>query len=227
MNSKFFKLKPLIALALSAPTIAFSTPITVTFKGTVTRVILEFWEDGKIANVGDQVNGMFSYETSLPNLSNLPNVGTYQDLSQTSGITLSLPTGSITPSPTLPFSSGLWLGAVDNSPYIPPQPNSFGLFQYFDSLSLNGIKNVYAIGIGFNLSSSLTGIAIPKSINNSDILEGTWNIQFNDGSMLIGSIDYVGTTSVPEPATPLLVLFGALVTGGLLRMRKDKRTGIK
>lgn len=205
--------------ALLMPAVCFSAPTTISFKGEVTRIILEYWEDGNVAKIGDEISGSFTYESDLPNISTLQNSGAYQDISPGIGISLTIPGRSISPSPDFPYSSGLWLSTSLNSATSPATQDTFGVWQYFDGLSLNNISNIYSIGISFNLKNRLNSINLPTEIDNQAISEGYVQINFNDGSILIGSINHVAT-AVPEPSTIALALFGVIY----ISTRRWKRT---
>ena len=212
------RMVPAVALLLLAG-VAHASPVTFKFSGRVTGSY-GYLNKATDLPLGAQIAGMVSYETSLKNLSFLPSTGTYSDYASTSGITLQASQGSI--ASKLPGTSvGLRLSTVDNHATFPSSPDTFGMYEYFDSLTLAGFRSIYSIGIGFELTDRLSGLNLPGSLSAADVRSGHWNIQFMDGSGLYGTADILGQPSaVPEPSSALL---GSLALGLVAIGRRRSR----
>ncbi|MDL5030445.1 hypothetical protein QRD43_00890 [Pelomonas sp. APW6] len=212
------RLVPTAALLLLACA-AHASPVTFKFTGQVTGSY-GYLNKATDLPLGAEISGTVSYETSLKNISFLSSAGTYSDYSASSGITLLAPHGSITSKLPGTFV-GLRLSTVDNHATFPSGPDTFGMYEYFDSLTLAGFRSIYSIGIGFELADRLSGLNLPGSLSAQDIRSGHWNIQFMDGSGLYGTVGILGNPSaVPEPSSALL---GSLALGLLLIGRRRPR----
>lgn len=212
------RLLPTAALLLLA-CVAHASPVTFKFSGLVTGSH-GYGNNLTDLPMGGQIAGEVSYETALTNISFLSSRGIYSDYASSSGITLQAPKGTITSK--LPGSLvGLRLSTVDNHATFPASRDTFGMYEYFDSLTLSGFRSIYSISLGFELVDRLAGVNLPGALSAKDIYAGHWSIEFMDGSGLYGTASLLGNPStIPEPSS---VLLSSLALGLVLWGRQRPR----